>query len=225
MTSNNPVPKTRPKSLPDPMQPQTTAKPIPAPAAGTHADQGQVRAWVTAVKGGDPEAFGALVALYQNKLFALCLMMLRNPADAEDVAQDAFVRAFTKLELYDQNRPFYPWLATIAVRLVQTRLIGRRRGLASETDIQAAEAMPDGATSALQILVDSEEGHALWQAVSKLPARQRTAVFLYYRQDMKVSEVARALGVTTGTVKTLLSRARATLNTNLSPDIKTGDQS
>ena len=64
---------------------------------------------------------GTWCGRYQGRLFGLVLMMVREPAAAEEVTQDAFVRAYTHLDRYDQ-RPFYPWLATIAVRLAQNRL-------------------------------------------------------------------------------------------------------
>ncbi|MEN8375060.1 MAG: sigma factor, partial [Gemmatimonadota bacterium] len=88
-----------------------------------------VRAAVRAVRSGDREAFGRLVELYERRLFGLTLMMVRVPEAAEEVTQDAFMRAFTRLDLYDEKRPFYPWLATIAVRLAQNWL--RRHSRAS----------------------------------------------------------------------------------------------
>ena len=78
------------------------------------------------VRRGNREAFGHLVRRYQGRLFGLALVMVRERAGAEEVTQDAFVRAYTCLSQYDENRPFYPWLATIAVRLSQNWL--RRHG-------------------------------------------------------------------------------------------------
>ena len=71
---------------------------------------------------GDREAFAHLVHTYQGRLFGLVSMMTRDRAGAEEVTQDAFVRAYTHIDRYDQSRPFYPWLATIAVRLAQNWL-------------------------------------------------------------------------------------------------------
>ena len=92
-----------------------------------------VRDAVRAVRRGDRDAFGRLVERYERPLFGLALMMVRRPDGAEEVAQDAFVRAYLKLDHYDDSRPFYPWLATIAVRLAQNWLrrhtrIDRREG-------------------------------------------------------------------------------------------------
>jgi RNA polymerase sigma-70 factor (ECF subfamily) len=160
----------------------------------------------------DPEAFGRLVETYQGRLFGLVLMMVRQPSAAEEVAQDAFVRAYTHLDHYDESRPFYPWLASIAVRLAQNWL--RRHGRTVRRE--GAEEPADSA-DALAALIADERGRRLWQAVSALPSGERTAVILYYRDELAVGDIARALGVTTGTIKTLLFRARRHLRGQMNP--------
>ena len=172
---------------------------------------GEVRAAVRAVRRGDREAFGRVVALYQRRLFGLTLMMVRDPSAAEDVTQDAFVRALTHLDRYDEGRPFYPWLATIAVRMAQNWLRRHTRVTMREGAALDPERGPTATGDALSELITDEGDRRLWRAVAALPSGERTVSFLYYRQDMKVSEVAYALGVTPGTVKTLLFRARRRL--------------
>src|SRR5687767_15459705 len=108
-------------------------------------------------------------------------MMVRQPAGAEEVTQDAFVRAYTHIDRYDDHQPFYPWLATIAVRLAQNwlRLNGRtarREGASFES---ARE--PGASAEALTALIANERDRRLWQAVASLSSGERTAVFLYYR--------------------------------------------
>lgn len=166
---------------------------------------------VADVRRGQVDAFGSLVRRYQGQLFGLVLMMVREPAGAEEVTQDAFVRAFTHLGRYDASRPFYPWLASIAVRLAQNWLrqhgrVARREGAARD----AVEASVEAGGS-LQALIDDEQKADLWRAVAALPSAERTAVFLYYRDELPVADIAEALGVTTGTIKTLLFRARRRL--------------
>ena len=95
------------------------------------ADAG-VREAVEAVRRGDRNAYTRIVALYQRRLFGLALMITRDPSQHEEVAQDAFVRAFVHLDAYDPRRPFYPWLSTIAVRLAQNWLVSRTRAGARE---------------------------------------------------------------------------------------------
>jgi RNA polymerase sigma-70 factor, ECF subfamily len=179
---------------------------------------------VAAIRRGDREAFGHLVRRYQGRLFGLVLMMVRDRAGAEEVAQDAFVRAFTHFERYDARQPFYPWLATIAVRLAQNWLRARGRTLRREGS--SLDGVPELTASpgALAALMVDERGRRLWRAVAGLPSGERTAVFLYYRDEMSVKEIARALGVTGGTVKTLLFRARRHLRERLAPAAADGEE-
>ena len=173
---------------------------------------------VRAVKRGDREAFAGLVRAYQGRLFGLVLMMMRDRAAAEEVTQDAFVRAFTRLDMYDERRPFYPWIATIAVRLAQNELVARGRVIRREgapLDAAPEPAVEGRGQAALSDLVDDERRRVLWKEVAALSSGERTSVLLYYRDEMPVGDIARALGVTAGTIKTLLFRARRRLRERL----------
>jgi RNA polymerase sigma-70 factor (ECF subfamily) len=194
------------------------------PDPGAVSETAAVRAAVSAVRGGDRQAFGHLVERYQRRLFGLALMVVRDPSVAEELAQDAFVRALTHLDAYDERRPFFPWLATIAVRLSQNWLgrrarISRREGAELDPNLDTA-ASPDP----LEQFVADEGARRLWRQVASLPSGQRTAVVLHYREEMKVKEIARALGVTNGTVKTLLFRARRRLRQALADAGMSRDQ-
>lgn len=170
---------------------------------------------VRAVRGGDREAFGGVVRRHQARVFGLVLMMVREAAAAEDVTQETFVRAYTHLDAYDERRPLYPWLAAIAVRLSQNRLRVQGRNTSREgTPIDPATE-PGVAPGALTTLIADERDRRLWRAVAALPAGERTAVILYYRDEMPIGDIARALGVTAGTVKTFLFRARQHLRERL----------
>ena len=163
---------------------------------------------VRGIRSGDREGMGWLVQKYQSRLFGLVLMMVREPADAEEVTQDAFVRAYQHLDRFDVTRSFYPWLAAIAVRLAQNRLQHRARIRRREGTAIESVAEPAISAAALNALIRDERSRDVWQAVAALPSGERTAVILYYRDEMSVGDVARALGVTAGTIKTLLFRAR-----------------
>jgi RNA polymerase sigma-70 factor (ECF subfamily) len=172
---------------------------------------------IKAVLGGNRQAFGTLVSLYERRIFALCLMVTKNHAEAEEVAQDAFVRAYANLARFDTSRAFYPWLATIAVRLANGRL---RKHAQDQNRDTAYVAEPTNAGQApdspLGAMIRQETSAGIWARVSALPEAQRTAIFLFYRDDMSIAEVASVLGVTPGTVKTLLHRARERLRGELS---------
>ena len=171
---------------------------------------------VQRVRAGDVDAFGQIVKGYERRVFALAVMILRNREGADDVTQDAFVRAFERLDLYDVRRPFYPWLATITVRLSRNWLARHSPGARRETPIQPeSSAYASAAPAALDVLAAEDEGRHLWRLVERLPLGERTAVVLHYRQELSVSEVASAIGVTAGTVKTLLFRARQHLRASL----------
>ena len=171
---------------------------------------------VQRVRAGDVDAFGQIVKGYERRVFALAVMMLRNREGADDVTQDAFVRAFERLDLYDVRRPFYPWLATITVRLSRNWLARHSPGARRETPIQPeSSAYASAAPAALDVLMAEDEGRHLWRHVERLPLGERTAIVLHYRQELSVSEVASAIGVTAGTVKTLLFRARQHLRASL----------
>ena len=202
----------------------------PVRSAGTEsAENRDTRIAVGLVRAGKRNGFARIVEIYRQRLYGLAIMMLGDPAEAEELVQDAFVRAYTRLALYDETRPFYPWLATIAVRLAQTRLRFRQRRPVEplerlENDGEGAgraEHPDESVEDPLEELITAESARRLWARVSALPSGQRTAVMLYYRQEMKVGEIATALGVSEGTVKTMLFRARKKLRASVDSESPT----
>ncbi len=191
----------------------------PPGQAGDPADDAALRAAVAAVRAGDRDAFVVIVSACRRRLYALALMMMRDAPAAEDVTQDTLVRAWRQLDRYDESRPLYPWLAAICVRLAQDALRAARRRLAREGEALAAAIDHEAASAdALTGVIEHDQSLRLWRALSDLPSGQRTAAFLYYRQDLPVRDVAAGLGVTEGTVKTLLFRARQSLRRAMTDD-------
>jgi RNA polymerase sigma-70 factor, ECF subfamily len=164
---------------------------------------------VRAFRAGDAQAYAIIVRQFQGPLMTLCTALLRNRQAAEELAQDALVWAYERLDQFDVRQPMKPWLYKIAYRLAQeqrraqTRETARQQAAATMHDQDRVERGP------AEKLFADERSEMLWQAVSELPMAQRTAVVLYYRENLKVPEVASALGVSTGTVKTHLFRARS----------------
>jgi RNA polymerase sigma-70 factor (ECF subfamily) len=164
---------------------------------------------VQAVRAGDLQAYATIVKRFQASLTTLCMAILRDRQAAEALAEDVFVRAFRRLGSFDVRRPMKPWLATIACRLAQE---GWRAEIRQRRLLAVAAAQRDSADrepSPSDQLLACERSETLWRCIGALPVAQRTAVVLYYRENLNVDEVAGAMRVAPGTVKTHLFRARA----------------
>lgn len=135
------------------------------------------------------DAFGDLVDLLQRRAVCLAYVYLRNADDADDVVQDAFVKAFARIGDYRTEQPFDPWFLKILVNQCLDRLKARDRrarwmSSRSDDDDWQIEAV-DGAPTAEDRLVHAEQASRLWEAISALPARQRTVVVLHKRSTAR----------------------------------------
>jgi RNA polymerase sigma-70 factor (ECF subfamily) len=178
---------------------------------------GQARLAIAAVRRGNTEAFAQLVELYQSDIMSLSITLLKNVAAAEELTQDVFVRAFRYLHRFDSRKRFYPWLATIAYRLAQTRWRQRAPATSRASDTSDLPANLPTQDDPLATLIRDEQAQRLWKAVRALPVGQRVAVVLYYQQGMGIGQIAGVLGVSAGTIKTCLFRARRSLQSTLQP--------
>jgi len=191
----------------------------PDQPAETSDPDASLKTTIARIKSGDIEAFGAVVRTFEKRVISFCTALLKDRAAAEDVTQETFIRAYRYLGTYDTGRPFYPWLARIAFRLAQTH---RSRCRSGELPLTAEIDKPAGTRNPLAELIRNEQSRDLWQGVRDLPAGERAAVVLFYRQELSVRQVAEALGVTSGTIKTFLFRARRHLRQRLT-DTKRGE--
>lgn len=164
---------------------------------------------------GEPNAFNAVVARYRPQAFTLILMMTRDKAAAEDLTQEAFLRAFRKLAAFDRDKPFYPWLAAISVRLTLNWINRVRPRQEQVKDDAELDLVDENQHSLLESLENDQRKQRLWGSVAKLPSREKLAVMMFYKQQLKVGEIALILGVTGGTVKTFLHRGRSHLKAQL----------
>ena len=163
---------------------------------------------VARARRGDTLAFRELVDRHRDRIYGLVLRMVRSAADAEEVAQDAFVRAWRALPRFRGEAAFATWLHRIAVRLAADRAasLGRRRGREAPLDdprAVSAEAHEDPRPH--------DESARIEALMERLTLAQRAVVTLYYYQDRSVEDVARLLGMPENTVKTHLNRARGAL--------------
>lgn len=164
---------------------------------------------VQAVRAGNAQAYAAIVTRFQGPIMTLCTAILRSRDAAEDLAQDVFVQAFRRIDTFDVRQPMKPWLAKIAYRLAQQTWRTRVRQAARERAAAIAREQLRGDLSPTEKLLADERSGLLWQAVDALPMAERTAVVLYYRENMSVKEIGAVMGVSSGTVKTHLFRARS----------------
>jgi RNA polymerase sigma-70 factor (ECF subfamily) len=179
----------------------------PSKAAAGSSDADPDQGLVARARGGDPDAFRALLERHRDRVYALALRIVRSAPDAEEVAQDAFVRAWLALPRFRGEARFSTWLHRIAARRALDRAAtlrlrrGREAGLGAGMDpgAPAADAGRDPRVLRLEALIET------------LPPAQRAAVALYYLEDRSVEQVAKALDMPENTVKTHLGRARAAL--------------
>ena len=174
----------------------------------------ELLALVRETRAGQTQAYSEIVRICQKRVIGLALVIVRDTDAAEDVAQEAFVRAYSHLHRYDDRQPFYPWLASITVRLSQNWLRTEKRQRA-RVEAAQQETPNKPHSDFLSDLVGNESDRHLWQCVADLPETERTATLLFYQQDMKVSEIADILQVSDGTIKTSLYRARQKLKVTL----------
>jgi RNA polymerase sigma-70 factor (ECF subfamily) len=164
---------------------------------------------VLRTRGGEVDAFGEIVRRYQVSVFNVCYRLLGERRDAEDLAQEAFLRAYQRLRSYDAERPFGPWVRQVAARLCLNHLERPDRStfpLDEENDWPAASGEEPEAKSG-----EREKGQTIRRALLALPAKQRTAVELRHFQELSYDEIAAAMGLPLSDVKSHLFRGRKAL--------------
>lgn len=164
---------------------------------------------VRRVRRGEVDAFGDLVRRYQQSVFNVALRVLRNREDAEDLAQDAFIRAYERLDRYDIDRPFGPWVHRLTANLAINSL--KRRRTLFELDEERDRTSPAGHSAPEQALVRKERDRDLHAALTSLPAHYRAAIELRHFQEMSYQQIAAALGVPLNTARSHLYRGRRLL--------------
>ena len=153
---------------------------------------------------GDAAAWESLMVAHQEAVFRLAYLLLGDPDDAEDVAQESFLRAWRHLRSFDPQRPLRPWLLSITANLARNRRRSAGRYFAALMRAFRDEPAPEGIEEKSTQNFQAQE---LWQAVQKLNMFDQQIVYLRYFMDLPVAETAQILQVAEGTVKSRLSRA------------------
>jgi len=184
-----------------------------APSAAEQAAQGEERVWIDRALAGDQSAFGCIVERYQLAVYNLCYRMLGGAAEAEDAAQEVFLRGWTQLHSFQRDRKFSTWLLSIASHHC-IDLLRRRRGTQVPLDsveIWAPSQEPEPEQSTLA----AEQRVEVRKLLQTLPPKYRLVTVLRYFRDLSYLEIADLTGLSESAVKTQLHRARKMLATEL----------
>lgn len=162
---------------------------------------------------GDRWAFTELVDRYKGPIYNLAYRMLRQREDSEDVAQEVFLHVFRALDKFDPEQRFSPWIYRIASNLCLDKL-RKNKNIAVSLDAPLAEdrglyrQVPDPAAGPPEITEDAETRREIQSAIDALPEKYRLIVILRHTRDLAYEEIAEAMDLPLGTVKTRLFRAR-----------------
>ena len=165
-------------------------------------------------QGGNLFAFEEIVRRYQRRVYGTALRIVRRHDVADDVAQEAFVRAYKALASFDTSRPFGPWICRIAANLAINHL---RSPESREEELPETHAQTPSLSGPLDTLLHGEAQQVLDRALGELPAEQRAVFVLRVVEELSYKEIADALGIAMGTVMSRLARARERLRLALQP--------
>ena len=184
---------------------------------------------VLRVQRGDKSAFDLLVIKYQHKIIQLVNRYVKDPSEAQDVAQEAFIKAYRALGNFRGDSAFYTWLYRIAINTAKNYLVSRsRRSSDYQVDIQDAEALENapqlqGMETPERLLLNQEIIDTIKTAIDKLPEEMRTAIMLREFEGMSYEEIAVAMDCPVGTVRSRIFRAREAIDNKLNPLLEHGD--
>jgi RNA polymerase sigma-70 factor (ECF subfamily) len=168
----------------------------------------------TRARAGDRTAYSQLVAAHQQIAFRVAYLVTGSAPEAEDAAQEGFVKAYRSLHRFDPGRPFRPWLLTIVANEARNRRRSAGRRLAYEARaVRLAASTPDRTPE--HEAEAAETRRALLEAVNRLPEPERLVVGLRYFLELSEAETAAAAGVPPGTVKSRMWRAMERLRSDL----------
>lgn len=179
---------------------------------------------------GDKQAFGLLVEKYQRKLARLLSRFVRDPAEVEDVTQEAFIKAYRALPKFRGDSAFYTWLYRIGINTAKNYLMaaGRRAPTSTGVDSDEAEGLAEGEqlrdiNTPESLLLSREIGDTVNATMEGLPEELRTAIQLREIEGMSYEDIAQIMNCPIGTVRSRIFRAREAIAEQLKPLLDTGN--
>lgn len=184
---------------------------------------------VERVQAGDKQAYGLLVTKYQRKLLRLISRLVRDPAEAEDVAQEAFIKAYRALPNFRGESAFYTWLYRIGVNTAKNWLVANGRRAPTSTELDNEDAENYGESDLLRdvdtperLLMTKQIGDTVNTAMAELPEELRTAIALRELEGLSYEEIAQVMDCPIGTVRSRIFRAREAIAVKLRPLLDIG---
>lgn len=179
---------------------------------------------VERIQSGDREAFGLLVAKYQRRLLRLVMRLVRDPADAEDITQEAFIKAYRALPNFRGESAFYTWLYRIGINAAKSWLQARgKRVLVVSEFIDLDDGNVEDAgllfndETPERVLMSKQIGETVNDAMNALPEELRTAISLREIEGMSYEDIAETMACPVGTVRSRIFRAREAIAARLRP--------
>lgn len=169
------------------------------------------------IKKGDHQAFADMVDKYKNSIYVICLRMVGNRQEAEDLSQETFLRAYRYIGQFDIDRKFSTWLFRIATNLSIDYLRRRKPGVSLDAEIPGTEGLsleamlPNEEVAPDEQMVRNEREQMVQREIEHLPEKYRTAVVLKYIEDLRLKEISEIMEIPVATVKTRIHRGREIL--------------
>ena len=186
------------------------------------------RQLVARAQQGDKHAFELLVEKYQRKLARLLSRFIRDPAEVEDVTQEAFIKAYRALPAFRGDSAFYTWLYRIGINTAKNYLMamGRRAPTSTEVEAEEAEGFEEGEqlrdiNTPESLLLSSEIAQTVNATIEGLPEELRTAIQMREIEGMSYEDIAKAMDCPIGTVRSRIFRAREAIAEQLRPLLDT----
>ena len=180
-----------------------------------------IQKWVNKVQLGDQDAYENIVNAYKNQIYTLCYRHLGNNSDAEDAAQDAFLKAFVHIQTFNPNLKFSSWLYRIATNVCIDRLRKKKPDFYLDKEIEGSDGLDyysqipsSEKTPEVQTLIHETQDQ-VQNAISKLPEKYRTAIILKYINNLSLQEICEVMELPIATVKTRIHRGREELKKRL----------
>ncbi|MGQ0614567.1 MAG: RNA polymerase sigma factor [Planctomycetaceae bacterium] len=175
--------------------------------------RGEENAIVAGLRAGDPEALRRVVELYQGRIFALIYGIVRDSHEVEDIAQEVFLKVFTRIAAFDGRSSLFTWLYRVAANAAKDNV--KRRGRRPALRLEEEATIRDGGEGPAGSAEREERRRLVRAAIAALPARYRVILVLRELEGLAYAEIASVLEISEGTVESRLHRARARLRRSL----------